>query len=142
MTEGGKSGSQFRESGLCDFEFGGLALEAFEFGLLFGLEFFGFGSVELHGGAELDLQNNDGSTALHSVAFLCHTEVVQFLLEQGADKQIRNNDGANVLDTVEGDFEVVKPIYELVESLLAPLGMELDYEHIQKTRPIIADMLR
>jgi hypothetical protein len=96
----------------------------------------------VEGGADLNLTNNDGSTALLTAAFFCRTEVVQFLLDAGADKSIRNNAGSTALETVELPFEDVKPIYDLVEAILGPLGLTLDYEHIKATRPDIAAMLR
>jgi hypothetical protein len=93
-------------------------------------------------GADVNLQNVDGSTALHGAAFLCHTEVVEVLLDAGVDRNIRNNAGSTALDSVAGPFQDVKPIYELIESLLGPLGLKLDHEHLKVTRPIIAAMLR
>jgi len=96
----------------------------------------------IEAGADLNLVNNEGSTALLSAAFLCRTEIVELLLDNGADKNIRNNAGSTALDSVAGPFEDIKPVYELVEAVLGPLGLTLDYEHIKTTRPIIAAMLR
>jgi hypothetical protein len=90
----------------------------------------------------LNQKNNDGSTALISAAFFSHPDLVQALLDHGADKNIRNNAGATALSVVEGPWEMMKPIYDMVGGMLAPLGLVLDYERIQSARPKIADMLR
>ena len=107
-----------------------------------------FGRVEaakalVGAGAKVDLKNSDGSTALNTAAFLCHTEIVQALLEKGADKKIRNNDGGTALDRVQAPWDDIKPIYELLNGILfQPAGIPLDYERIKATRPMIAQMLR
>jgi hypothetical protein len=106
-----------------------------------------FGKAEaakalIDGGASLSITNNDGSTPLHVAAFLCHVEVVEALLDAGADKGAPNGAGRTALDAVSGPFENVKPIYDELGAALGPLGVQLDYEHIQATRPKIAVMLR
>ena len=93
-------------------------------------------------GAKIDLKNKDGSTALITAAFFCHTEIVETLLTHGADTQLRNNMGATALNTVEGPWEMTKPIYDLVGGMLEPVGLVLDYKRIQATRPVIAEKLR
>ena len=42
-------------------------------------------------GADPDITNNDGATALHTVAFLCWTEIVEALLDHGANRCLRDN---------------------------------------------------
>jgi hypothetical protein len=106
-----------------------------------------FGKAEaaqalIEGGADLSIPNNDGSTPLQVAAFLCHVEVVEALLDGGADKNAANNAGRTALDAVSGPFESVKPLYDELGALLGPLGLQLDYEYIQATRPEIAEMLR
>ena len=96
----------------------------------------------IEGGADVNFKNKEGSTALHSAAFFCHKEIVEALLANGADKNIRNQAGSTALDAVSGPFETVKGIYEYFQSSLAPIGLKLDYEQIQKDRPIIAEMLK
>ena len=106
-----------------------------------------FGKTEvavalIEAGADVDYQNNEGSTALITAALFCRTEIVTALLEQGADKTLTNAAGHTALDTVSPPFEVVRGIYDALGAALAPLGLQLDYERIQTTRPKIVEMLR
>jgi spore coat protein CotH len=93
-------------------------------------------------GANLNIKNNDGSTALISAAFFCRSEIVQALLDKGADANIRNNMGATALNTVQGPWETVKPIYDMIGAMLAPSGLVLDYGRIQSTRPKMVELLK
>ena len=93
--------------------------------------------------ADLNLQNKDGSTALHTAAFLCHPEIVEALLKAGADKAIKTNKGATALDGAQAPWDEMKPIYDFFNTILyKPIGMPLDYDRIKQTRPKIAEMLR
>ncbi len=93
-------------------------------------------------GADLSLKNNDGSTALHCAAFFCRVESLQMLIDANADKTLRNNYGATARETVLGPFGEIKPIYELMQQQLGPIGLQLDMDEIEKTRPVIAMMLQ
>lgn len=93
-------------------------------------------------GAEVNLKNNEGSTALHSAAFLCRVEIVELLLAKGADKTLKNNYQATAGESISAPFSDVKFIYDQFSRDLGPLGIKLDFEYIEKTRPILADMLR
>lgn len=106
-----------------------------------------FGNTEaaralIAAGADVNLKNNDGSTPLHAAAFFCHPDIVTALLENGADKEARNNYGATPLQSVAGPFHEVRSVYNLVAQALEPLGLKLDYQRIEATRPKIAAMLR
>ena len=98
--------------------------------------------VLLDAGARVDFRNNDGSTALHVAAFFCRPEIVKLLLENKADKSIRNKFGSTALESVEGPFTAVKDIYDFMSQVLEPLGINLDYAYIERTRPEIAAMLK
>ena len=106
-----------------------------------------FGKTEeakilIDAGADLNFQNNDGSTALHSSAFFCRPEIVKMLVEKGADKSITNKFGATAYQSVAGSFVDTRPAYDMIVKVLAPMGLQLDYTYIEKTRPVIADMLK
>ncbi|KYG76631.1 ankyrin repeat domain-containing protein [Roseivirga echinicomitans] len=90
----------------------------------------------------IDQVNNDGSTALHSAAYFCNTEVVNVLLANNADKSIKNNFGQTALESISGPFSEVKGIYEMFGKQLAPMGLQVDLTQIEKTRPVIAEMLK
>ncbi|AYN68109.1 ankyrin repeat domain-containing protein [Euzebyella marina] len=93
-------------------------------------------------GADLSIKNNDGSTALHVAAFFCRVESVQKLIDAGADKTIKNNYGATARETITAPFEQMKPIYEMMQQQLAPVGLQIDIAEVEKTRPVIAMMLQ
>lgn len=96
----------------------------------------------IEGGADLEVKNNEGGTALHIAAFFCREEIVKGLLAKGADRTARNSAGATPLDSVAGPFDDVKGIYEFLQMILGPYGLELDYEYLKEMRPRIADLLR
>jgi surface polysaccharide O-acyltransferase-like enzyme len=105
-----------------------------------------FGKTEIalllmESGADVNFVNKEGSTAMHTAAFFCRTEIVKALLENGADKTIRNNAGSTALESVQVPFEVVKGYYDYFGQAYASMGLVLDYELIQKERPVIAEML-
>ncbi len=93
-------------------------------------------------GANLSTKNNDGSTALHSAAFFGRVEIVQMLIDAEADKTLRNNFGATARESVMGPFADVKPIYEMLEQQLSPMGLQFDMNELEKTRPVVAMMLQ
>ncbi len=92
---------------------------------------------------DLNLQNKNDDTALSVAAFLCHAEIVETLLKAGADKAIKNNTGTTALDGAQAPWNEVKPIYDFLNGILyKPIGIPLDYNRIQQTRPKIAELLR
>ena len=106
-----------------------------------------FGKTEvalllIEGGADVNLKTGDGSLPLNNAAFFCRTEIVKALLEKGADKTLKNVYGSTALESVAGPFSEVKPIYEQISKDLGPLGLKLDYEYLEMTRPVIAEMLK
>ena len=96
----------------------------------------------IENGADIEVKKDDGATALHVASFFGRVELVKALLEKGADKTVKTNDGATALDGVSSSFEEVRPVYEFLEGLLAPVGFKLDYGLLQENRPKIAEMLR
>ncbi|MEZ5069752.1 MAG: ankyrin repeat domain-containing protein [Bacteroidales bacterium] len=94
------------------------------------------------GGADLNAQNNEGTTALHSAAFFCRKDLVELLLEHGADKTLRNAYGSTPLESISGPFEEVLPIYEQFNRDLGALGFRVDCDKIRELRPQIAHLLK
>lgn len=106
-----------------------------------------FGKTEIakmliDAGSDLTITNNDGTTPLHSAALFCRVEIVQMLIDANADKTLRNNFGATPRETVMGPFSEIKPIYEMMQQQLEPMGLQLDMAQLEKTRPVIAMMLK
>jgi uncharacterized protein len=106
-----------------------------------------FGKTEaakilLEAGADINFQNNDGSTALHTAAFFCRPEIVKLLLEKGADKAIKNKFNATAYESVLAPYADMKSTYEMMDKMLSPMGLKLDFAYIEKTRPEIAGMLK
>jgi len=93
-------------------------------------------------GADLTAKNNDGATALHTAAFFCRVEVVQSLIDAKADKTAKNNFGLTPRESVMGPFVEIRPIYEMLQQQLGPIGLQIDLAEIEKTRPVIAMMLQ
>ncbi|RAV98972.1 ankyrin repeat domain-containing protein [Pseudochryseolinea flava] len=98
--------------------------------------------VLIDAGADLNFKNNDGSTALHVGAFFCRPELVKVLLDKGADKTIKNKYGSTPYESVAAPFNDVKDAYDMMGKVLGPMGLKLDYAYIEKTRPVIATMLK
>lgn len=96
----------------------------------------------IEAGADINLTNRDGSTALHSAAFFCRPDIVDMLLAEKADTTVRNNFGSTAYDTVAGPFNEVRPFYDALGQQLAPMGLKLDYDYLQETRPQIAAVLQ
>ncbi len=96
----------------------------------------------IEAGANLNAQNNEGSTALHVAAFFCKPELVKLLLAKGIDKSIRNNYKNTAYETVVGPFAQVKPIYDQMQQMLGPIGVKIDMAYVEKTRPVVAALLK
>jgi len=106
-----------------------------------------FGKTEaakllINAGADLNFINNDGSTALHTAAFFCRPEIVKMLLDKNANKTIKNKYGSTPYESVVGPYSQVKSVYEAMQQMLGPMGLKLDYAYVEKTRPVIATMLK
>jgi CubicO group peptidase (beta-lactamase class C family) len=97
--------------------------------------------VLIEAGADMEIRDNNGSTPLHIATFFCRTEIVKALLDNGANRYLRNNAGSTAFDIVAAPFNDDKGIYDQLGAALGPLGLELDYEQIESTRPKIAEML-
>ncbi|MRX64076.1 ankyrin repeat domain-containing protein [Maribacter luteus] len=92
--------------------------------------------------ADLSIKNNDGSTALHVAAFFGRVEAVQMLIDAKADKSVKNTFGATARESVLAPFADMKPIYDMMQQQLGPIGLQLDFDELEKSRPVIAMMLQ
>ncbi len=95
----------------------------------------------IEGGADINATNADGSTPLHTAAFFCRSEIVGELLNNNADITLKNKYGSTALESVSANFNDIKPIYKQIAKDLGPLGLRLDLERIELTRPVIVEML-
>jgi hypothetical protein len=86
-----------------------------------------------------NIKNNNESTALHTAAFFCNTDIVEALLGKGEDKTLRNKSLKAALEIVELPFEDVKAVYYAVGKRLKQLEITLDYEHIKMISPNCRD---
>jgi len=105
-----------------------------------------FGKTEvayalINAGADINLKGNNGTTPLHVSAFFCRTKIVEALLKKGVDKSLRDIYGSTALESVKMPFADVKVIYDQISKELGPMGLKLDYNHLERTRPIIAKLL-
>ena len=96
----------------------------------------------IEAGVNLNIKNNDGSTALISAAFFCRTDVLKLLIKSGADKTVKNNFDQTAFEAVSIDFSAVKPVYEMMGKMLGPMGINVDLDYLEKTRPLIAELLK
>ena len=67
---------------------------------------------------------------------------IQLLLDAKADKSLRNNYGATARESILGDFEEMRGLYEMFQGQLKPMGLVLDMEELKNARPVIAEMLK
>ncbi|MBN2329926.1 MAG: ankyrin repeat domain-containing protein [Candidatus Omnitrophica bacterium] len=94
----------------------------------------------INNGAELEIKNNDGSTALMTAVFFCYPEIVKLLLENGAEVNTTNNAGSTPMDVVGGEWsQELEGIYKMVAGILK---MDLDLERIKKVRSSVAEILK
>jgi ankyrin repeat protein len=63
-------------------------------------------------GADVNLQDSDGNTALMEAVLMDSEAVVRKLLESGADKTLKNSNGRSALDFTGGCSENTKELLE------------------------------
>jgi uncharacterized protein len=104
-----------------------------------------FGKTEaaralIDAGANLEIKNNEGATALYNAAFFCHPDIVKALLEKGADVRTTGREGLTPLQVAESKWSpTLEGIYR---PLLDALGIQRDLKEIKKLRPVVAKLLR
>jgi hypothetical protein len=90
-------------------------------------------------GAELESRNNSGVTPLFNAAFFCHPDVVRLLIDAGADTTTTDQHGTPIRQIMQTPWVQIEPVYAAIYSAI---GITLDEERIEATRPTIAEMLR
>lgn len=90
-------------------------------------------------GADVNGKNRDGNTPLHVAAFFCRSNLVDRLIKSGASVDTKNRLGETVLDVVSSPWsDELARSYRYIGNAV---GIELDLDEIQKTRPTIAELL-
>ena len=93
----------------------------------------------LEAGANVSAANQDGNTPLHIAAFMCHEDTVQTLLAHGASAETKNNRGESAKDVVSSDWS--DGLAQFYQAIGRSISRDVDLEHIQKTRPVLAALL-
>ena len=88
----------------------------------------------LDNGAEVNALNADGSTALHSAAFMGQAEIVQLMLERGADPNARHPNGALPIHSSRADPGTTAYYVNL-------LGLSYDQATLDAGRKKVAELL-
>jgi ankyrin repeat protein len=78
-------------------------------------------------GAEVDIRDANGYTALHHAASRGDNELVVYLVEKGADVKARSRKGQTTADMANGPIERVAPFPETV-ALLVKLGAKNNHK--------------
>ena len=90
-------------------------------------------------GADPNLQNKDGETALHLAVLFASPAAVKSLLAHGADMQMKNNKGQAATFSVTVPWEQLKPLYGILGGLLQ---MRFDTDRIEIGLPVVAKILK
>jgi ankyrin repeat protein len=86
---------------------------------LFSRYFITFSMLQVSKGADVNMQNNVGSTPLHKAAVGNQIFVVKHLLEHGADPSVRNASGMLAEDLT--DYGTIKEVGLVEPSFLLPI---------------------
>lgn len=109
----------------------------------FGLPPLGWASINgktdavkllLEKGADINHKHRDGSSALHSAAFLGDVETVKLLLEKGANINARSNDGSLPINAAQLDWG-------LTELVVGILQLKIDEAKVKAGRVKVVELL-
>ncbi|MCR9197744.1 MAG: ankyrin repeat domain-containing protein [Planctomycetaceae bacterium] len=95
--------------------------------------------VLLRRGADVNGANRDGTTPLHIAAFFCQEKLLKRLLEKGASTTQTNRRGETALDTVSGQWD--QGMADLYQGIADAVNIEIDLQHLQESRPRMAELL-
>ncbi|MCP4782556.1 MAG: hypothetical protein GY903_03530 [Fuerstiella sp.] len=90
-------------------------------------------------GADLEVRNKTGGTALHQACFFCCPEIVELLLQSGANSSATNNNDRTPLNIVT--MELDAKLVAVYEHIYDWLHLEFNLDHIKATRIQIAEIL-
>ncbi|MEM9413176.1 MAG: ankyrin repeat domain-containing protein, partial [Planctomycetota bacterium] len=94
----------------------------------------------INNGADLESRNKSDVTALHQACFFCRPKIVKTLLEAGAVSNFRNRKGKTQLEVISAEFsEELRAVYAHIYNVL---NLEFNPENIEKTRRVVAQILR
>ena len=86
-------------------------------------------------GADVNAKSRDGSTPLHSAAFLGRAEIAELLIQSGADVNPKNHRDETPLDVSVVDWETTTFIAGL-------LAIKVDVEKVKAGRAKIIEIFR
>jgi hypothetical protein len=90
-------------------------------------------------GIDINSQNTNGDTALHTAAFFGQEAYVKMLVDYGAATEIPNNAGETPLDVVSSKWSAdLESSYLFLEGLLK---IDLQLEEIKKSRVQCSDLI-
>ena len=89
--------------------------------------------------ADVKKTNRDGNTALHTAAFMCRSEIVKILLNNGASTMIRNHRRELPLDVVSGNWS--KPLADLYSFLNTFVANQTKLEELPEQRKDMVEQL-
>lgn len=90
--------------------------------------------------ASVSYHNRDGNTPLHLAAFLCRTEMVDWLIEKGADLNKENERDEKPVNSVSGEWN--DGLRRFYRGISERSNLGLDLKEVQELRPKIARRLR
>ena len=90
-------------------------------------------------GADVNVRNRDGATALHAAAFLGKTRMATLLIEHGIDPGIRNLAGESPLAAASAPWN--SELEGVVTWISGMLKIEVDMEAVEAGRPKTAAII-
>lgn len=91
-------------------------------------------------GADMELQNKSGVSALHQACFYCRPRVVKLLLDSGARPNEASRQGTTPLDVATDKFD--SELRAVYKHFYDSLNFDFDVDDIQHRRQLIAEVLR
>ncbi len=91
-------------------------------------------------GADMELQNKSGVSALHQACFYCRPRVVKLLLDSGARPNEASRQGTTPLDVATDKFD--SELQAVYKHFYDSLNFDFDVDDIQHHRQLIAEIVR